>query len=568
MLFNLLIFMIIMMLFSMIFILLSIYLYMKLFFFIFEWDIFYFMTMKFSYMMFLDLYSFMFLSIVMIISSLVMFYSLEYMNLDKSITRFYYLVILFIISMCFMILSPSILSIMLGWDGLGLISYCLVIYYHSMVSLNSGMLTIMCNRLGDIGLLTGICLCSIYGSWNLMLYFFNNNLISLMLILASLTKSAQMPFSSWLPAAMTAPTPVSSLVHSSTLVTAGVYLMIRFNNFMMFMEVNIYLLNLFVLTMFMAGIMANFEFDLKKIIALSTLSQLSFMMMVLMIGMSELAFFHLVIHALFKSLMFLCAGDFIHSMNGDQDIRNYKSMIFIYPVKSLIMVFSLFSLMGFPYLSGFYSKDLIIEVMMNYKLSIMFIYMFFFSMLLTISYSVRLVLFLMINNFNFNVFMDFNSSKIMIICMFILYNIMVFYGYSFFYSMFNKFYFLLFMQDKLLVLEFYILGVYLGNYFYLNMLIGNNMFLLYFISSMFFLNNFFKIVYLDMFKNIFKYEFIIEKGWLEWMMGLYFVKWFRLLDMKKLMINSKIELNNLISFYILMIVFVFSILYLNSLISA
>nr|YP_009121679.1 NADH dehydrogenase subunit 5 [Hylaeus dilatatus]AJG02946.1 NADH dehydrogenase subunit 5 [Hylaeus dilatatus]ALO64654.1 NADH dehydrogenase subunit 5 [Hylaeus dilatatus] len=553
MLYNLLILSIIMFLFSFVFILYSLYMYMELFYLILEWDILYFMSMKFSYMLFLDFYSMMFLSIIMLISSMVMLYSLEYMNFDKTIMRFNYLLILFIISMCLMILSPSILSIMLGWDGLGLISYCLVIYYHSMVSLNSGMLTIMCNRLGDIGLLMGICLCSIYGSWNLMLYWFDFSLISLMLILSALTKSAQMPFSSWLPAAMTAPTPVSSLVHSSTLVTAGVYLLIRFNNFINYMNLNIYLLYLFILTMFMSGIMANFEFDLKKIIALSTLSQLSFMMMVLMINMNELAFFHLIIHALFKSLMFLCAGDFIHFMNGDQDIRNYKGMIYMYPLKSLIMMFSLFSLMGFPYLSGFYSKDLIIEIMMNYKLSNLFIYMFFFSMLLTISYSVRLIMFLMMNNFNFMSYMNYNSSVIMIICMFILFNYMIFYGYNFFNLMFNKFYFFMMMLDKLLVLEFYMLGIYLGLYFYLNKLIMYNM--MFFISNMFFLNNFFKIIYLDMFKFIYKYEFVIEKGWMEWMMGLYFKKMINLLYYIKF--YNKIELNYLILLYFLMILFLF-----------
>ncbi|KOC60255.1 NADH-ubiquinone oxidoreductase chain 5, partial [Habropoda laboriosa] len=157
-----------------------------------------------------------------------------------------------------------------------------------------------------------------------------------------------------------APTPVSSLVHSSTLVTAGVYLLIRYkpiiiNNY------NEYLLLISRITIIISGLIANFECDFKKIIALSTLRQLGFIIRILFINIEKLAFIHLIIHAIFKSLIFLCTGRFIHYINRRQDIRDYRGIIKIHPLKRIIITFSILSLCGFPFLCGFYSKDLIIE---------------------------------------------------------------------------------------------------------------------------------------------------------------------------------------------------------------
>jgi len=186
--------------------------------------------------------------------------------------------------------------------------------------------------------------------------------VLIMVILASITKSAQIPFSAWLPAAMAAPTPVSALVHSSTLVTAGVYLIIRFNYLV---GLNLFIFYLGRLTIFMSGLGANFEIDLKKIIALSTLRQLGVIMIVLSLGYSELAFFHLLTHALFKSLLFLCAGVFIHGARDCQDIRFLGGVMSGMPISSLFFVCCSLSLCGFPFLSGFYSKDLILELFIS-----------------------------------------------------------------------------------------------------------------------------------------------------------------------------------------------------------
>jgi len=217
-----------------------------------------------------------------------------------------------------------------------------------------------------------------------------------MIILAAFTKRAQIPFSAWLPAAMAAPTPVSALVHSSTLVTAGVYLLIRFNHYIQF---NNFLLLIGCLTIFMSGAGALFETDFKKIIALSTLSQLGFIMFSLGMGMPEYAFFHLITHAIFKSLLFLCAGVFIHSLGGTQDIRLIGGgLFFSNPFTSILFSVSSMALCGFPFLSGFYSKDLIIELYLFSYINVFIYCLVMVSTMLTLIYSVRLFFYLFFRN--------------------------------------------------------------------------------------------------------------------------------------------------------------------------
>jgi NADH-ubiquinone oxidoreductase chain 5 len=187
---------------------------------------------------------------------------------------------------------------------------------------------------------------------------------------------------------MAAPTPVSSLVHSSTLVTAGVYLLIRFN---FTFNINYYLLIISLITLFMSGAGAIIEIDLKKVIALSTLRQLGVMIFVLSIGSEELAFFHLLRHALFKSLLFLCAGFYIHSNCNWQDSRVFSNRFFLYPVFSFFFSVASLSLCGFPFLSGFYSKDLILELFF-YGFNYFFIFLILsLATLLTLLYRLRLI---------------------------------------------------------------------------------------------------------------------------------------------------------------------------------
>nr|QGG43677.1 NADH dehydrogenase subunit 5 [Hasora vitta] len=371
-----------------------------------EWELISFNSMSIVMSILLDWMSLLFMMFVSLISSSVIYYSKGYMSSEINLNRFIILVLLFVLSMILLIISPNIISIFLGWDGLGLVSYCLVIYYQNIKSYNAGMLTALSNRIGDVFILMVISWMVNYGSWNYIFYlnFMNNDFsmkfIGFMIIMAAMTKSAQIPFSSWLPAAMAAPTPVSALVHSSTLVTAGVYLLIRFNDLLVNMFFLKILLLLSSLTMFMAGISANYEFDLKKIIALSTLSQLGLMMSILSMGMPDLAFFHLLTHAMFKALLFMCAGIIIHMMNDNQDIRFMGGISLYIPLTSLCLNISNLALCGIPFLAGFYSKDLILEMVSMSNLNLLIFYLYYFSTGLTMFYTIRLLMYLMINDYN------------------------------------------------------------------------------------------------------------------------------------------------------------------------
>nr|YP_009918968.1 NADH dehydrogenase subunit 5 [Pegoplata infirma]QMP96548.1 NADH dehydrogenase subunit 5 [Pegoplata infirma] len=373
-----------------------------------EWEVISMNSMMIVMTLLFDWMSLVFMSFVLMIASLVIFYSKEYMASDYKINRFIMLVLMFVFSMMLLIISPNLISILLGWDGLGLVSYCLVIYFQNVKSYNAGMLTALSNRIGDVALLLAIAWMLNYGSWNYIFYLevmksdMNMMIIGGLVMLAAMTKSAQIPFSSWLPAAMAAPTPVSALVHSSTLVTAGVYLLIRFNILLSTSWLGNLLLLLSGLTMFMAGLGANYEFDLKKIIALSTLSQLGLMMSILSMGYYKLAFFHLLTHALFKALLFMCAGAIIHNMNNCQDIRLMGSLSMMMPLTSSCFNVANLALCGMPFLAGFYSKDLILETVSLSYINMFSFFLYFFSTGLTVCYSFRLVYYTMTGNSNFS----------------------------------------------------------------------------------------------------------------------------------------------------------------------
>nr|YP_009045215.1 NADH dehydrogenase subunit 5 [Athyma cama]AHA03553.1 NADH dehydrogenase subunit 5 [Athyma cama] len=392
-----------------------------------EWEIISFNSVNIVFSILLDWMSLLFMMFVSLISSSVIFYSKSYMSSELNLNRFIILVLLFVFSMILLIISPNMISIFLGWDGLGLVSYCLVIYYQNIKSYNAGMLTALSNRIGDVMILMLVSWMLNYGSWNYIFYLnfmendFSMKIISLLVIIAAMTKSAQIPFSSWLPAAMAAPTPVSALVHSSTLVTAGVYLLIRFNNVLVEMFFLKFLLLFSGLTMMMAGICANYEFDLKKIIALSTLSQLGLMMSILSMGFYDLAFFHLLTHAMFKALLFMCAGVIIHMMNNNQDIRMMGGISFYIPLTSLCMNISNLALCGIPFLAGFYSKDMILEMVSMSNLNLLIFYLYYFSTGLTMFYTIRLLMYLMINDYNLlSIYNLYDEDYVMLKSMFVL----------------------------------------------------------------------------------------------------------------------------------------------------
>nr|UYK52138.1 NADH dehydrogenase subunit 5 [Asicimbex sp. CSCS-Hym-MC0132] len=506
----------------------------------------------------LDWKSLFFMSTVLFISSFIMFYSKNYMISDLMFNRFIMLMVLFVFSMILLIISPNLISILLGWDGLGLISYCLVIYYQNLKSFNAGMITVLSNRIGDVALLMSIAWMLNFGSWNYIFYvdFLKNSkmmmLIMIFIIFASFTKSAQIPFSSWLPAAMAAPTPVSSLVHSSTLVTAGVYLLIRFENLFHDSSYKFWFLLISSLTMFMAGLSANFEFDLKKIIALSTLSQLGMMMSILFLGFKDLAFFHLLMHAFFKALLFMCAGVMIHSMFDLQDVRMMGSICNQLPLISITFNFSNLALCGFPFFSGFYSKDLILEMMFMLNFNMFIIIILILSSLFTVSYTFRLIYFSMISSFKMfslnllsDSFSELNKSLLGLILM------VMFSGSMMSWIMFPLPYMIcLPLYLKLLPIYLIILGMFLGYYFYfltLKLIKIKFYNLIMFFSMMWFLPIISTYGMIKNFLLISKFFMIYnDQGWTEYYLGqgylLFLNKFSSLIDLLYFYFNNIINL--------------------------
>nr|BDQ43545.1 NADH dehydrogenase subunit 5 [Amynthas sp. CS029] len=333
-----------------------------------------------------------FSSTVLLISANVLQFSTTYMKEDKFIDRFTVLVLLFVLSMNMLIFFPHLMILLLGWDGLGLVSFILVIYYQNPKSLAAGMITALTNRIGDVMLLLSIAWTLNQGHWNILYMWETSsfNWQAAAILLAAMTKSAQMPFSSWLPAAMAAPTPVSALVHSSTLVTAGVFLLIRFYPFLSSTTwFNQLLLLIAVSTTTMAGLSAMTECDMKKIIALSTLSQLGMMMAAMGLGMVNLAYFHMVTHALFKALLFICAGTLIHSHTHSQDLRWMGNITTQMPTTTSCFMLANMALCGAPFMSGFYSKDMIVESSIFYSNNLIMLTIILFTVSLTSFYTMR-----------------------------------------------------------------------------------------------------------------------------------------------------------------------------------
>nr|ALO70366.1 NADH deshydrogenase subunit 5 [Batrisodes sp. 1 EF-2015] len=526
----------------------------------------------------LDWMSLLFMSFVLFISSMVIFYSKDYMEEEKNIERFIILVFMFVLSMMMMIISPNLISILLGWDGLGLVSYCLVIFYQNVKSNNAGMLTALSNRFGDVALLMAIAWMMNYGSWNFYYYMDfmkeDNHMKFIMyfVILAAVTKSAQIPFSSWLPAAMAAPTPVSSLVHSSTLVTAGVYLLIRFNKCFNF-EMMVFLLFIGSMTMFMAGLSANYEFDLKKIIALSTLSQLGLMFSILSMGEYNLAFFHLLTHALFKATLFMCAGSMIHSFMNCQDIRFMGNLIYLMPLTSCIFIISNLSLCGLPFLSGFYSKDLILEVVsMNY-LNFYIYLVYFISTGFTVSYTFRLIYYLMIGDLNFySVIMLKDSGIIMLKSMLGLIFLVIMGGsFLMWLMLFTPYYICLPLLMKLMTLLVVLMGAYMGyeiSLFFLNyklkLLLNKKVFIYFSLMWNMPIISTLGVTYYFLMVSKTNYD-KLDQGWFEFYGS---QKLYNNLSLISIFLQTLYK-NNYKIYLILMVYFmVFIIMYLNSLMSA
>lgn len=354
---------------------------------------------------------------VLFISANIITFTTFYIQEEKFLSRFTHLIILFILSINILIFFPHFIFLLLGWDGLGLTSFLLVIYYYSPKSLGAGIITALTNRIGDVLILISIRWMLTQGHWNIIYIWENiHPYIFIFITLAAITKRAQIPFSSWLPAAIAAPTPVSALVHSSTLVTAGVFLLIRFYPFLsksyLFSK---FLLLIATITIFIAGAAATLESDLKKIIALSTLSQLGVIITAIALNSPFLALFHLITHALFKALLFVTAGSLIAANNHIQDLRSVGRILTQMPLTSSAFLVSNMALCAIPFLAGFYSKDLILEINSYNNNNIIIFIILTTATALTSAYSIRFLItgWAAIRNFHPNhTVLDLNKYRI------------------------------------------------------------------------------------------------------------------------------------------------------------
>nr|YP_010380019.1 NADH dehydrogenase subunit 5 [Elaphe moellendorffi]UDH53697.1 NADH dehydrogenase subunit 5 [Elaphe moellendorffi] len=319
----------------------------------------------------LDMLSTLFIPVALFITWSITEFSTWYMLTDPHNKKFTKYLLMFLIMMLVIITANNMYQLFIGWEGVGIMSFLLIGWWHGRQDANMAALqAIIYNRIGDIGLIMTTAWLMISSSINmqeLMTQHETINTIPMMgLLAAAMGKSAQFGLHPWLPSAMEGPTPVSALLHSSTMVVAGVFLLIRLhpvlhnNNTLMTLS-----LLLGATTTAFAAAAATTHLDIKKIIALSTTSQLGLMMTMVGLNQPTLAFLHMITHSFFKAMLFLCSGSYIHNLNNEQDVRMMGGLSKILPMTSSFMTIANFSLMGMPFLSGFYSKDTIIETLAN-----------------------------------------------------------------------------------------------------------------------------------------------------------------------------------------------------------
>ena len=343
------------------------------------------------------------LLLITMVSFLVHLFSTSYMDGDPHITRFMGYLSLFTFFMIILVTANNIVQMFIGWEGVGLTSYLLINFWYTRIQANkSAIKAMVVNKVGDVGFLLGIV--SLWHISGLLkfntfinLTIFPNleillNWINVMLIIGVMAKSAQIGLHTWLPDAMEGPTPVSALIHAATMVTAGVFLIIRISP-MLESTPLILLLVIFLgaLTAFMSGTIGLVQSDLKKVIAYSTCSQLGYMVMICGFSHYYCGLFHLFNHGFFKALLFLSAGSIIHAVNNEQDMRKIGGVKFTLPLSYICIVVGSLSLAGLPFLTGFYSKDLLLElVYQNHFLSFA-LWLGLLTTLLTAFYSFRLI---------------------------------------------------------------------------------------------------------------------------------------------------------------------------------